>query len=748
MSDAQADIDQAETATQEPSSVSKDTQAPNVTSIPPQSNTTPDDDEKAPEKSFDEKRLEAKAQTPSVEEWRRKRRIADAYGDEDSGSGQVSNKAKFSSSVSGFVHTGSGDIYNIHIASQEIGIDGGIARISINKEYVSKARSVYLDTPAYHRAKQILSEKRIVVLFGFGSMGTHITATYLLQSEHSEEIYELDPRKSIAEFHKVEQSLSQGYVVNKITSEALTKLNRFELERLSVWLEAQQSHIVITVEPDATLNHREMHDYVVQWAEMPDRTRLLEKHLTWYLHGDEVPDSGKAELIQHPDVQTLLADLTPGKIDNLAYQLATVIRGEAQLDYVLSSFAVGIRQQIEEWFTSHSGLEDCVRMLTLAVLNGAKWQSISRAADDLLGRLKPQPREDDEPERPPLFDRPRSLWVKECHAVVIGAYEQTDVGECFVERIQLINPKYQREILDYVWCEYGHFHTRILDWLKGLVKEQDSDVRDCAAAAVGQLCKYDFEYVYFNVLLPWADEAEIYTQAAVAGALSLLSLDKRYRWHVQELLYSWSNNERKWQLCWTAAAIYGGYVGWKMPQHALRDLYAIIQNQKFDPYRVVRVSLYNLFQIGQWEDAFHDYILEALAKWSSKHEQQLVIITGLISFLDIAQEAVIQVESEEWPTLLWLSQNNQQRYETVLQLWRRAIGMSFTRSIGLEVLHQWLLLGEKYAYLHGGINRLMIDLIQHGTDREKERLRFHLRRWASLFQNKSALASAILFTVQ
>src|SRR5262249_47335033 len=157
--------------------------------------------------------------------------------------------------------------------------------------------------------------------------------------------------------------------------------------------------------------------------------------------------------------------------------------------------------------------------------------------------------------------QPRSRWVKECGAHVIGAYEQTDIGECFVERIELDHRKFQPTILDHVWREYAHFHEPILDWLKHMIDDQEAEVRDRAAAAVGQLCKYDFEYLYQDVLLPWANQADSHSRAAVAGALSVLAFEQCYLWHAREMLRYWSNHEQNWRLCWTAAAAYSGFVG-------------------------------------------------------------------------------------------------------------------------------------------------------------------------------------------
>lgn len=112
--------------------------------------------------------------------------VATVYIDNRSGGIHVGGDASFAGDVSGR------DIKNntaIPVNSSSAkGVAGQVADIEIKK-----ISSVYIQTDCYIQAKNILSEKHILILRGDAHLGKWTTAISLLSSLHAKGILEIDP---------------------------------------------------------------------------------------------------------------------------------------------------------------------------------------------------------------------------------------------------------------------------------------------------------------------------------------------------------------------------------------------------------------------------------------------------------------------------------------------------------------------------------------------------------------------------
>jgi hypothetical protein len=212
------------------------------------------------------------------------------------------------------------------------------------------------------------------------------------------------------------------------------------------------------------------------------------------------------------------------------------------------------------------------------------------------------------------------------------------------------------------------------------------------------------------------------------------------------LLHHWSTLRNNWRLCWTAAAAYGGLVGLRFPDTALRDFHAIAQAEDLRLFRALSRSVANLFESGRLVPDYYLKVLDALVAWTADPRARIVTLTGLLIFLELALEARVEAEPEggTWPTLLWLAREDEAYRDRVTSLWRRALNTKSARKPALEALHQWLLTVDDDTRLYLPIEQVIVTLTTQGTEREKERLRFYLDRWASYPKEKSESAAKVL----
>jgi hypothetical protein len=503
--------------------------------------------------------------------------------------------------------------------------------------------------------------------------------------------------------------------------------------------------MIITIDSRVSLPKTALSNNLLTWNELPDKTQLLQTHLGWYLT-DQDKRAQARELSNTKEVQQFLtAHLLPGEVDRLAELLSSVVRNELKLDEALSRFESHASKQVEEWFENHTELEQRTFMISSAVLSGASSQSVASADEQLQLLISSAPDEKKSSDSKFVFGS-RSQRVRESCAHFSQGYEETEFGHSPVEILELDNPIFQPAVLRYVWNEYDRFRKPLVAWLRDLGIQTISDVCARAAAAVGELSKYNFGYIKEEILLPWANHQDKQARAVAAFAFGIPAWEGELAPQVLGLLHHWSTLRNNWRLNWTAAAAYGGLVGLRFPIMALRDLQNIAQAKDLRLFAVLNRSVLNLIHAGQVEPDYYFKVLDALIAWTSPPIDRIVALTGLLIFLNLVLEAKIEAvpDADKWPTLLWLSQENATHQEKIISLWHRALNTKLARKPALETLRQLLQVVDKDVRLYPPIERIVRELVIQGVEREQDRLRYYLNLWATESKERVSSAECLL----
>jgi hypothetical protein len=636
-------------------------------------------------------------------------------------------------------------------------------------ENIEKICSVYVETPNYTQALSVLQEKHILVLSGNQNWGKQTTAVRLLSNLLGSEVFELNP--AINNLSVLECEANQAYLIDTLTlgEGNKQKIDNYVVKSLSHKFKQNDSYLVITLDSRWHLSREISDDYILNWHFLPEREIILKKHLAWYLRNQSVQEEIDA-LIQDEGVQSLLNDnkLLPGDLDRLAELLAKVIRDELTPEEALSRLSIRVQQQVESWFAKHSDLKERVFFITLAVLSGSKSQAIEESSVQLQSFIQPKSDkdkdEDKDTETDPIFGKTRSSFLKELCASLGKGVENTNHGLSQIEIIQLDNSAFQPAILSYAWNEYSRLREPILLWLNKLGSHKNFDVSSRAAAAVGELSKYDFTTVLETTLQPWASSEDERLRKLAAFSLSIPVTDSNVAPQVLALLHHWCGLNNNFYLRWTATVAYGGYVGWRFPDIALRDLLKIVKSRNESEneqlFFMAAESITALFQAGKFISGQYLKVLNEIYQWIEQAKLNREKISGLLVFIFLAIEAKISLDSEnnDLPTLLWLlweekeqlsqNPNAERAYKrTIVSMLRHSLVLNpTTRKIILEELHEWCKLADSDRRWYPVVGGIFYQLIIQGNEHEKDRIFESLKRWSST--DNSNTASKILSKIK
>ncbi len=615
-------------------------------------------------------------------------------------------------------------------------------------------RFLYIPPPSHKKALEILNRHHVLILYGNANRGKRTAAIYLLDQMCGSEssILELNPQIDLSTL-EITSTESRGYLISSyiISNE---KQFIFQIKRLSQNLQKTGGYLIITIDErfdtPLALPNEALRDYICDWNTTPDSQTLLRKFLEWHIDDPKIRDRafelcGKEQIQDH---------LLPFEVERLSICLKRVAEGEIPPDQISHCWEANTEERIKDWFVKYPSAEEGVFLLTAAVYNGASYQTVLAEEKRLLSLLVTEANIQPAPSIFPNFNiqRQREQRLKRIGATLRPQYKVVEFGRYPVKILEFDNPNMPRAVLRYVWENFDHLRMILVHWLKEAVFEAPLEVRVRAAAAVGELAKYDFDYIRRAILLPWATSDDWAVREAAAFALAIPA------WSTENipilgLLHHWSTLDNL-RLRWTAAIAYGGWVGLRFPEAALRGLYYIAKDKFIDLslLKVLHQSMANLFEAGKKKPEFFEKVLDALVKWGEEQrdkrekgeETDIVIPLNIMTasmFLYIAEapyrknvENIAAKTAAEQPTLLWLIGQDENLDFLILTLWRRALHLKETRHKAVARLRQWLVDATNAADpdMEKKLIHLFQRLYREGTTREAQRIEYYLRRWSEI----------------
>jgi hypothetical protein len=340
---------------------------------------------------------------------------------------------------------------------------------------------------AHERARAILSEYGLVILYGRAHWGKTTTALRLLDEKHPDEVYLLDSESPFPTLGEHILENGRGYLIERLAPDAASAINPVALMHLSERLVDMNSHVVATIDGLVPLR-----SYALEWAlvtcdELPDPKEVLRRSLTWRLRDR---DYSVDELMRPQWVQNeLAAKPHPARVDALASVLERIASDSLDAARAPATYQNLLANQVGEWFETHPGLRERCLMVAIAVLNEISYQKVADAADRLHDLLQPPPEDDDEDVEPQgsgwEMSSSRRRRVQDCCANLITGFESTQIGDLPIQRVEFEDAQLQPAVLEHVWSEHDVVRSKLLTWFEELGADSSADVRVRACACGG-----------------------------------------------------------------------------------------------------------------------------------------------------------------------------------------------------------------------------------------------------------------------
>lgn len=626
-------------------------------------------------------------------------------------------------------------------AYKTIGVRPEEAVSQILVDDLAKVNSVYLQVEKYFIAYESLVERNIIILWGKSHIGKLTTALHMLHRLHEDVIFELDPSGSL-KLANFANSATQGYVIDTYSAEKVGELSVFNLNKLSSQLKKNKSHLIITFDDRVHLVRNEgVNKYLVVWDEVPNTMAMLEKHLDWYATTPSIRQESGSYCLSN-EIQTIIQlPLLPGEVDRLAKLLIEVVLGKFELAIAVERFNARTGEQVEKWFEENLDLRDRILLISAAVYNGASYQIVANAEKELSSLLQ---KSEDKKMSVLLdpFSSLRSRRIRNIEASLKPGFEETEFGHSPVEIVELNNPVMQPAIVEFVWKEADSIRDVLVQWLRSAVIDTPFDMRIRAAAAVGELAKHDFGYIRRELLLPWGTHSDYVVRAAAAFSLGIPAWESEMAPLVLGLLHHWCTINN-WRLCWTATAAYGGLVGLRFPDAALRDLYQVANTGDVRLIGILFQSIKNIFNFGETTLEYRIKVLETLIDWAEK-EKEAAGLVSLFAFLYLAGTANSNNEESKFcPVILKLLQEHESFKEKTLDLWRRSFNQKITRSLARSTMRDWVKAIDVDESLFENFSWLALNMISSKDERETERFRAYLKQWNDELKESKTIAKIL-----
>jgi hypothetical protein len=566
-------------------------------------------------------------------------------------------------------------------------------------------------------ANKILESRNVLIMHGRAHWGKAATAQWLLYQLHREQVFVVEPQVS-SHLRDLAGSLKGGgYVIDTLSGEHVGQLHTSTLLELTACLQKAEprGHLVITVDALTPLPV-ELAEYLVFCPDPPPAPDVLWSHLERELRQDTDAAFKKArDWIR----KRLERGLPPGRVRDLAAALATMIHEDGELEQAEQDYQGRLLQYLAEWFRQHPGPRERCFMAAVAVLNGAAYQDIATASDELerlvFGEITdtgPIPRKWSRP-----FS-PRKQRVEDVGATLLPAPDgSTDGPLC---PVQLEESLVQAMALAHLWYQHDEIFSHFFEWLDELGRDPSLEISGRVATAAGTLCALGFGYVRHRLLERWASAPSEERAARVSAAVALATAAKEptLAAEVLTLLDQWSVRGLGTGLPWTAATAYGLLDREEFLSHALEGLRSITERYAWALGWVVARSLVNLCEAGHAARVLNQIRAWIDAPSSALAGNALTVFERLARVRGDRHDRYSVV-----PVLLELAARDGSVAEAVRKLWNALAGSPRpeVNSAARSALYDWFITADVDQQCKRAVHVVLRPLLFNHTSRQRTR---------------------------
>ncbi len=343
--------------------------------------------------------------------------------------------------------------------------------------------------------------------------------------------------------------------------------------------------------------------------------------------------------------------------------------------------------------------------------DGEKTIKITVSLDDDKSSRPAQPKQ-----TPPAIFEDESRLFEIANLVTVTGQRNTEHGLTAVRLLEFRDEAQRQKIIHMLGESFEQVIQQMIPYLYLLGTHPRATVRSRVATAVGELMReVDFIGYKEKILIPWALSDLVYMNACVGLALETTASDSKYVENIKTLLHHWVTSPN-FNFNWTAVASCVP-LGKLWPKETLDLLELALKRDQFDLLVLATFVVRRLCDTGHT-----DLVLDKLSEWLDSDGNLLLRNAAVLIFLDVIEfEQAVKdghlIDRSVDIFLVGLSD-------------RKLTEAGLVRSAMLDKLKAWAEESFGDTEKQNAIETLFMRLyVRAETQRDKERITFHIQRW-------------------
>ncbi|MFE3806552.1 hypothetical protein [Streptomyces sp. NPDC059131] len=532
-------------------------------------------------------------------------------------------------------------------------------------EELARLRQVYRAPTGYQLLKDVLRNRRVLLLGGPPGTGRSTTALCLLDelttasrtrgaegadgTQSGGRVTRLDPSASahlVRDLPAIVAGVPQGGgMIIQLPEEAgdWPVPQELHLDALSSALAERAAYAVLVASPSSPGGGLLTGRYGRQCPPAPAR-ELLSWHLVRGLSRDSEAaeaalDAGN-QILDHALFQQALGirldSLRPGETEHVARLVVQHVSGGLSRAQLLDSCGEVARGQAREWFTGRGGarvpaladesgrggeqsadnmdgwLREMAFRVALAVLDGEAFSAVADAADLLAWELL-QARDPARAPGRPVFTENLEGLLAACRADLSVKEDDTFGGVPLpVRTVAYRGEALAGAVLAEVWERHHSARGPVVRWLRSLADDPRPQVWTRAAVVAGELCAADVGYGFAELIRPLAAADAPRRRFFAATALDQMGGREPHRAAVRSVVRDWAEATES-ELCWTAAIV----LGYGRTEHDTRHAVELLGDiGSREEGKHLQVASFSLARLASGSRAME--VLTVLKEWAAE----------------------------------------------------------------------------------------------------------------------------------
>lgn len=600
-----------------------------------------------------------------------------------------------SNSIAGSVYAG--NTFNLAFGQ-------GAAAVRASKVPEEDRFALFVPGPGADRLGKALEDQPLIILHGPPGAGKQAAVIWAFRRHLDDDVpmFHLHPETDLTAFTGAGLPDRSALIIADLPQAAADRLDEHALRHLEGELRARAMRLAITTSRFAGGAASGPGCLAFRFDERPGPREVFERHLAQRLLGSPVT---KEDVLTWPGVAGLVSTSLTGDCALAdAARLARLL-SEARDDPARAAQTVGAREneytdeRIAQWFRGLPTLKAHCTAISLAVLNGESREVIAHEAARLERRILPSPDAPNAPAFSNPFGTSAAISPATLHARIADETRETEQGPVFIQSMSYLESGYPGRVLRHAWTAYDDGRSAIVEWLRSLGRSASLPVRVRAATATGVLARTAFDFLYDEVIRPWAQDFNDEIRESAAIALRPSAEDPVLAPTIRAVIEAMADQGNNWRLHATAARAWGGFLGAGDPRTALSMLASLAEEDDLDVMMSVAKSYAELAVDGPVTRSIH--VLNEIIRVSTDRTREKQV-TGRLTLLGLSYQrgappALARHEErlKDWPTLLLLALGNQTVADQVARLWQVTLPDRDLGSMALDSLDEWAQTAEE-----------------------------------------------------